>query len=154
MGAAQVDAVRQIAADAVATAGLVLEDVTVSQAGRRRVLRVIVDLPADRLGGVPMEGVAEASKALSTALDASDALGSGPYTLEVTSPGAERPLTERRHWSRARGRLVTVTLTDSNTLDGRLREVDEAGLTLDGATLLPWEAVQRGRVRLDFSGGG
>src|SRR5512144_2766676 len=103
-----VDGVRALAAPAVASAGLVLENVTITPAGRRRVLRVVVDLPEDAVGGVPMEAVAHASQALSEALDASDVMGGAPYVLEVSSPGADRPLTERRHWLRARGRLVHV----------------------------------------------
>lgn len=154
MAAAQSDAVRQIAADAAGAAGLVLEDVTISQAGRRRVVRVVVDLPEDRTGGVPMEAVAQASQALSAALDdRDDVLGGAPYVLEVSSPGAERPLTERRHWSRARGRLVAVHLSDGRSVEGRLTAADDAGPVLDGGEPLPWATVTGGRVRLDFSGG-
>ncbi len=151
--AAQVDAVRRIAADVAAASGLVLEDVTISSAGRRRVVKVVVDLPEDQVGGVPLDSVTQASQALSTALDTSDALGSMPYTLEVTSPGAERRLTERRHWRRARGRLVVVHLVDGSVVEGRLSGADDSGVTLDGGESWPWESVSRGQVRLDFGGG-
>lgn len=150
MAAAQVDVVRGIAAAAVERSGLVLENVVITPAGRRRVVRVVVDLPADRTGGVPMDDVARASQAISSALDDSDALGSAPYTLEVTSPGAERPLTERRHYARARGRLVILTLADGSAVEGRLTAVDDDGLTLAGGSTLPWDDVVRGRIRLEF----
>jgi ribosome maturation factor RimP len=155
--AAQVDGVRALAREAAASAGLVLEDVAISQAGRRRVVRVVLDLPADRLGGVPLDAVAEASQLLSQALDASPVLGRQPYVLEVTSPGVDRPLTERRHWLRARGRLVAVRLTAGDTVTGRLAGVDDDGIDLDpgpGPLRLSWPQVDRGRVQVDFGGTG
>ena len=151
----QADGVRALAAPLAAAAGLVVEDVTVSPAGRRRVLRVTVDLPDDRTGGVPMEAVTEASQAISAALDGSDVMGGAPYVLEVTSPGTDRPLTERRHWSRARGRLVTALLADGGEASGRLVAVDDAGVTIDGLPdgeqPLAWDEVRKGRVEIEFN---
>jgi ribosome maturation factor RimP len=116
------------------------------------VLRVTVDLPDDRTGGVPMAAVTQASQAISAALDSSDVMGGTPYVLEVSSPGVDRPLTERRHWSRARGRLVTVLLTDGGEATGRLDTVDEAGLTLaGGGAPVPWDQVRKGRVEIEFN---
>jgi ribosome maturation factor RimP len=148
-----VDGVRALAAPAAASAGLVLENVTITPAGRRRVLRVVVDLPEDARGGVPMEAVAQASQALSEALDASDVMGGAPYVLEVSSPGADRPLTERRHWLRARGRLVSATLTDGRTLTGRLVAAGDAGVVLDraDAAAVPWADLAGGRIELEFA---
>ena len=144
------DAVRAVAESAVGSAGMVLEDVTVTPAGRRRVLRVVVDLPDDALGGVPVEKVESAARALSEALDSSDVMGGTPYVLEVTSPGVDRPLTERRHWLRARGRLVTVTLADGGTVAGRLTDAGDDGATVDGR-LLGWDEVRKGRVEVEFN---
>ena len=81
----------------VAEAGFDLEDVLVTPAGKRRQVRVIVD--GD--GGVSLDDVAVVSQRVSAALDDSAAMGSGPYVLEVTSPGVDRPLTQPRHWRRA-----------------------------------------------------
>lgn len=145
-----VDGVRALAESAVAAAGLVVEDVTITPAGRRRVLRIVVDLPDDAVGGVPMESVATASQALSDALDACDVMGGAPYVLEVSSPGADRPLTERRHWLRARGRLVTVTLADGRVLTDRLASADDAGVVL-GTVPVVWADLRSGRVELEFS---
>ena len=96
-----------VLAPVVAATGYDLEDVTVTSAGRRSLVRVIVD--AD--GGVDLDAVAEVSRVVSEALDG-DADGgaafAGPYVLEVSSPGVDRPLTEPRHWRRAIGRLVQV----------------------------------------------
>ena len=145
----QADAVRALAEPLAAGVGLVVEDVTVTPAGRRRILRVTVDLPADRIGGVPMDRVAQASKAFSAALDESDVMGGAPYVLEVTSPGIDRPLVERRHWSRSRGRLVTVSLASGGEVTGRLYDVDDAGIGLDNGRLA-WADVRKGRVEVEF----
>ena len=96
----------------VAAAGLDLESVRVTVAGKRRLLRVIVD--SDH--GVSLDAAADVSREISVLLDASNALGDVPYTLEVSSPGVDRPLTEPRHWRRARGRLVRVKVA------GRVRK--------------------------------
>lgn len=158
MGASsQAEGVRALAGPAVAGAGLVLEDLQITPAGRRRVLRVTVDLPADAVGGVPLDAVAQASQALSAALDASDVMGGAPYVLEVSSPGADRPLTEPRHWSRARGRLVRARLRPGEGSaehpaehEGRLAEVDDDGIGFADGSRFGWAAVAGGRVVLEF----
>ena len=88
----------------VRAAGLDLESVRVGRAGRRRLLRVVVD--AD--GGVDLDNIALVSREASARLDDTGAMGEAPYTLEVSSPGVDRPLTQPRHWRRAVGRLVRV----------------------------------------------
>ena len=147
---ATVDAVRGLAVEAAGAAGLVLEDVAVQSAGRRRIVRVVVDLPDDAVGGVPMDSVATVSQLLSQRLDDSDAMGGAPYVLEVTSPGVDRPLTERRHWLRARGRLVRVTLRDGGVQAGRLTEVGDEGVVVGDRTVV-WADVARGRVEVEFT---
>ena len=92
----------------VSAAGVELESVRISRAGSRRVLRVVVD--AD--DGVDMDAIARVSRAVAAEIDGQDAMGPGGYTLEVSSPGVDRPLTEERHWRRARGRLVRVNVKD------------------------------------------
>jgi len=124
--------------------------VTVTPAGRRRVLRVVVDLPDDATGGVPMEAVAAASQALSSALDTSSVMGGAPYVLEVSSPGIDRPLTEPRHWRRSIGRLVRTTLPDGRELAGRLIEVDDDGVLIE-ATRVGWDELGKGRIEVEFS---
>ncbi|MGW1057709.1 ribosome maturation factor RimP [Micromonospora rubida] len=100
---------RAVIEPVVNEAGYDLEDVTVSPAGRRHVVRVIVD--AD--GGISLDAVADVSRAVSAALDAAEEAGgdilAGEYQLEVSSPGVDRPLTLPRHWRRNVGRLVKVT---------------------------------------------
>lgn len=94
-----------------------VEDVTVSRAGSRSVVKIVVDRDA----GFELDVLAAISRQISEVLDAATEFGDSPYTLEVTTPGIDRPLTEPRHWRRARGRAVTVTLGDE-TVDGRVGE--------------------------------
>jgi ribosome maturation factor RimP len=94
-----------IVAEAVAGAGFDLDALDVQQAGRRKLVKVVVDSD----DGVGLDEVAEISRTVSAVLDQNDHLIAGAYTLEVTSPGVDRPLTKPRHWRRSRYRLVRVT---------------------------------------------
>src|SRR3954453_12073524 len=115
---------------AVDGAGYDLEELVVTPAGRRSVVRVVVD----RDQGVTLDDIAEISRAVSEALDQEDeGMGRAPYVLEVTSPGVDRPLTDHRHWRRNLGRLVTVAVGPAGSADqvtGRITAVDDAGVTL------------------------
>lgn len=145
-------AVRGVVEPVVTAAGLVLEDVHVSAAGRRSVVRVVVDL-ADGIGGIDADTLGAVSRDISAALDRTDPV-KGAYTLEVSSPGTGRPLTELRHFRRARTRLVRLTLHDGSTVHGRLTEVDGETLVVetDGgqARLAPAE-VLRGAVEVELA---
>jgi ribosome maturation factor RimP len=110
---------------------LELEAVEVIPAGKRQLLRVVVDGDGATGTGPQLDDLAEASKALSAALDSSDAVGSTAYTLEVTTRGIGRPLERPVHWRRNRGRLVTVTTSDGATVTGRILESDEQSAQLD-----------------------
>ncbi len=130
--------------------GLDLEAVDLSRAGKRSVLRVAVD----KDGGVDMDDIAAATSEVSRALDDADAMGNGPYTLEVSSPGVERPLTLPRHWRRNIGRLVKVTLGDGSELTGRIVETDDtgAGLEVGGAVRrVSFSEVAKARVQIEFT---
>lgn len=133
----------------VEAAGYDLEDLTVSRAGRRDVLRVVVD----RDGGVDLDAVAEVSRQISKQLDEHDGeFDSPPYTLEVTSPGVDRPLTQPRHWRRNVGRLVTVTAGGTG-LTARIAAADESGVRLktdDGPRDWQYPQLGPGRVKVEF----
>lgn len=137
----------------VAESGLVLEDVQVTTVGRRRLVRVVVDLPEDEVGSVDLDRVADVSRVVSERLDESDALGAGPYALEVTTPGVDRPLTERRHFRRARTRLVRLQRHHGPEVLGRLVDVDGDGpvLDVDGTRQhVAWDEVRTGSVQVEF----
>jgi ribosome maturation factor RimP len=148
----------------VTGAGYDLEELTVTPAGRRSVVRVVVD----RDSGVTLDDVAEVSRVVSEELDnRDDGMGRTPYVLEVTSPGVDRPLTEPRHWRRNTGRLVTVAVGpagSTETITGRIIEVHDAGVELaveaagkPGAKKRPptprsvaWRELGAGRVQVEF----
>jgi ribosome maturation factor RimP len=148
----------------VGAAGYDLEELVVTPAGRRSVVRVVVD----REGGVTLDDIAEISRTVSEVLDANDdGMGRTPYVLEVSSPGVDRPLTEPRHWRRNTGRLVTVAVGPAGLtteVTGRVTAVDDAGVTLaveaqgkPGAKKrpptprqVPWAELGNGRVQVEF----
>ncbi|HEU5005971.1 MAG TPA: ribosome maturation factor RimP [Jatrophihabitantaceae bacterium] len=140
----------------VEATGYELEDVSVTSAGRRSLVRVSVD--TDGPGpGIDLDGIAVVSRAVSDALDAAgaawDAAFAGPYVLEVSSPGVDRPLTEPRHWRRATGRLVQVPVGE-RAVTGRVRAVTESGVVLDVAGTeheYGWTELGRGKVQVEFS---
>ncbi len=128
----------------VRAAGYDLEDVGLSRAGRRHLVRVLVD--AD--GGINLDGVAVVSRAISDALDAAEESGdevlAGEYQLEVSSPGVDRPLTLPRHWRRNVGRLVAV-----NGLTGRVSAADDEGIVLDDREIR-YADLGPGKVQIEF----
>jgi ribosome maturation factor RimP len=127
-----------------------LADVGRTAAGKRRMLRVAVDQD----GGVTLDDIADATREVSRVLDDSDVMGQQPYTLEVTSPGTDRPLVLPRHWRRNRGRLVTVSLGDGTSLTGRITDNDDERATLDvDGTVhdVPLADVSRAKVQLEFN---
>ena len=85
-------------------------------------------------------------------LDETDVLGGAPYVLEVSSPGVDRPLTEPRHWRRARTRLVSVPVGE-NTVTGRVVDVNDDGVTLDVDSeqrVVSWAELGTGRMQVEF----
>jgi len=151
----------------VGAAGYDLEDLVVTPAGRRSVVRVVVD----RDEGVTLDDIAEVSRAVSDVLDANDDGMGVPYVLEVTSPGIDRPLTEPRHWRRNLGRLVAVGVGPQGAVEqvtGRIDAVDGDGVTLAVETKgkpgakkrppqlrqVPWAQLGAGRVQVEFGRAG
>jgi ribosome maturation factor RimP len=136
--------------DRLSALGLDLEAVELTPAGKRRVLRVAVDQD----GGVSLDDIADATRAVSGVLDDTDLMGETAYTLEVTSRGVDRPLTEPRHWRRNRDRLVKVSLLDGTQLTGRVTDSDDAGVTLDVAgspRRLGYDEVGKALVQIEFN---
>jgi ribosome maturation factor RimP len=110
----------------VAAAGFELDALDVHRTGRRQTVRLVVDSDA----GVGLDDIAALSRAASAALDAHEHLVGGSYTLEVTSPGVDRPLTAPRHWRRAHLRLVRVRPHDGEPFEGRVGDAGEDGVVL------------------------
>lgn len=143
---------RGLVAAVVDRAGLDLEDLIVSRAGRRTVVRVVVDCD----GGVSHQELSEVAHDISVRLDQAEAAGdqisADAYTLEVSSPGVDRPLTEPHHWRRNIGRLVTVRL-DNRVTTARIVDVSERGITLSNGERyenVPFARLGPGRVQVEF----
>ncbi|MFI9240894.1 ribosome maturation factor RimP [Streptomyces cinnamoneus] len=156
MSTTQSERLRELLAPLVSARELELEEVEVTPAGKRRVLRIVVDSDA----GVQLDTCAELSRDVSDMLDETDAMGGAPYVLEVTSPGADRPLTQHRHYVRATGRLIKAQLTDGGELVARIMAVDEDGLDLEvpgvkgrkpTARRLAFAEIAKARVEIEFN---
>lgn len=145
-------AVEAVVGPVLEQCGCELDRLEIVKAGKRSVVRIFVDGDGSDGRGLNLDEIADATRAVSTALDESNAPGSAPYTLEVSSRGANRPLTEERHFRRNRDRLVVVT-TDSESLTGRIVGVDKGQLTLemDGTQrCLPLAEVRKAVVQVEL----
>lgn len=141
---------RTVVEPLVEQAGFDLDDLVVTPAGKRRLVRVVLD--AD--GGVTLDQCAEVSREVSRALDDADAMGDQPYTLEVSSRGVSRPLTLPRHWRRSVDRLVAVSLRDGGTVRGRVTESDDESATLDvdgGRRTVLYDEVAKAVVQVEMN---
>ena len=156
MSTTQSERLRDLLEPLVSSQGLDLEEIAVDAVGRKRVLRVVVDSDT----GADLDRIADVSRALSAKLDETDAMGSEEYTLEVGTPGAERLLTEHRHYTRATGRLVRFQLAEGGELVARIIEADDEGLDLEvpgvkgrkaTARRLAFGDITRARVQVEFN---
>jgi ribosome maturation factor RimP len=155
---------RALLEPAVQANRLYLEDVSIIP-GSHRVVHVVVDLPQEESGGVNLDVISDISKVLSDVLDNDPNDDGRPYDLEVSSPGVGRPLTEPRHWYRARGRMVKVNVIQGENVTGRVQSVDDSGVTLvpeiavkkgmkpkQGEPVkLPFDRIRNGKVEIEFS---
>lgn len=139
--------------------------VVVTPAGKRRVARITVERPvADAVGDTPVEPltldeIADATRRVSDALDSSDVMGSQPYTLEVSTPGTDRPLTEPMHFRRTVGRLVELTLP-GGSVTGRVLATTADGVDLHVAGTkrqaprtehVPFADITKGVAQVEFT---
>ncbi|WP_030298322.1 ribosome maturation factor RimP [Streptomyces katrae] len=156
MSTTQSDRLRGLLEPLVAAKGLDLEDIEMSKAGKRRMLRIIVD--SDE--GVELDACAELSREVSDKLDESDVMGEDEYVLEVSSPGADRPLTEHRHYVRAIGRLVKFQQVEGEELIARILDVDDEGMDLEvpgvkgrkaTARRIAFTDIAKARVEIEFN---
>lgn len=133
---------------ALTSLGFYLEDLYITSAGRRSLLTVIVD--TDR--HLSLDEVTVATKAISEIIENIPALGSTPFTLEVTSPGIDRPLTKPRHWRKNIDRLVKVITIDGNQILGRIKSASEDSATVDEQNI-KYLDVKRATLEVEFKSG-
>ncbi|MFJ9869172.1 ribosome maturation factor RimP [Streptomyces sp. NPDC101165] len=156
MSTTQSERLRELLEPLVTSQGLDLEEIAVDSVGRKRVLRVVVDSDT----GADLDAIADVSRALSAKLDETNAMGDAAYDLEVGTPGAERLLTEYRHYVRATDRLVKFQLAEGDELIARILQADEDGLDVEvpgvkgrKATTrrLGFPEIAKARVQVEFN---
>ena len=107
-------AITELLTPAVENAGFFLEEVLISNPGNHRILTCVVDGP-DALN---LDEVTVVSRLISELLDETTLID-GAFTLEVTSPGVDRLLTQRRHWEKNLTRVIAMVMSDESALTAR-----------------------------------
>lgn len=149
------DGIARLVEPLLTGAGLELESVEIQPAGRRSVVRIFLDGDGADGRGPGVDEIASATRDISDALDAAPETGDAAYTLEVSSRGVTRPLTEPKHWRRNRGRLVKVTTIDDDgePTVGRITGSDDeqVSLDVDGQTrTIAYDTVAKAVVQVEF----
>ena len=130
---------------ALSDLGFYLEDITITSAGRRSMLTVIVDGDTH----LSLDQVTVATKAISEIVENIQSLGQSPFTLEVTSPGLDRPLTKPRHWRKNIDRLVKIVLLDGKEIKGRVKDATEVSATVDEQAV-KFSDIKRATLEIEF----
>ena len=136
---------------AVTRAGFVLEEVTVTPVGKRRLVAVVVDCE-DR--NPSLDEVTVVSKEVSAILDNYTQMGEMPFTLEVTTPGIDRPLTLGRHWKKNIGRLVKITPKTGEKYIGRIASVKDNAVTIEikgKEREISFAEISRAQIEVEFN---
>jgi len=136
---------------AVTRAGFVLEEVTVTPVGKRRLVAVVVDCE-DR--NPSLDEVTVVSKEVSAILDNYTQMGETPFTLEVTTPGIDRPLTLGRHWKKNIGRLVKITPKTGEKYIGRIASVKDNAVTIEikgKESEISFAEISRAQIEVEFN---
>ena len=136
---------------AVTQAGFVLEEVTVTPVGKRRLVAVVVDCE-DR--NPSLDEVTVVSKEVSAILDNYTQMGEMPFTLEVTTPGIDRPLTLGRHWKKNIGRLVKITPKTGEKYIGRIASVKDNAVTIEikgKESGISFAEISRAQIEVEFN---
>ena len=130
---------------ALSALGFYLEDVTITSAGRRSMLTIIVDGDTH----LSLDQVTSATKAIGEIVESIQSLGETPFTLEVTSPGLDRPLTKTRHWRKNIDRLVKIVLLDGKEIKGRIKAASENSATVDESEI-NFSDIKRASLEVEF----
>lgn len=130
---------------AIESLGFYLEDINITSAGKRSMLTVIVDGDTH----LSLDQVTVATKAISEIVENLPTLGNNPFTLEVTSPGLDRPLTKPRHWRKNQDRLIKVVLLDGKEVKGRIKKSTETSVTVDDQ-VINFADIKRATLEVEF----
>lgn len=142
------DSIIELIEPAVSREGFYLEDVAVATPGKSRIVTIIVDGDAS----LTLDQVTIVTKAISELLDTAPFMGDSPFTLEVTSPGVDRPLTLPRHWRKNATRKVRIIATDGREILGRILSADESAVTLtEPESTIAYADIKRAHVEIEFN---
>jgi ribosome maturation factor RimP len=130
---------------AIESLGFYVEDISITSAGRRSMLTVIVDGDTH----LSLDQVTVATKAISEIVENLPTLGNNPFTLEVTSPGLDRPLTKPRHWRKNKDRLIKIVLNDGKEITGRIKDSTEDEVTVDEQKVA-FVDIKRATLEIEF----
>lgn len=148
-------AIRDAITPIILEADLFLEALQISTAGKHRVIRILVDR-LDPQKSLSLDEVTAVTKPISACLDSLSALGENPFTLEVSSPGIDFPLSQPRHWVKNQNRLAAITLTSGEKLTGRITSSDEKSvtITIEGkkvdTRMIEFEDISRANIEVEF----
>jgi ribosome maturation factor RimP len=130
---------------AIESLGFYVEDIAITSAGRRSMLTVIVDGDTH----LSLDQVTVATKAISEIVENLPTLGNNPFTLEVTSPGLDRPLTKPRHWQKNKDRLIKIILNDGRQITGRIKDSTQSAVTVD-EQVINFADIKRATLEIEF----
>lgn len=148
-------AIRDAITPIIAEADLFLEALQISSAGKHRVIRILVDRRDPRIP-LSLDEVTAVTKPISTSLDSLSALGEHPFTLEVSSPGIDFPLSLPRHWVKNQNRLAAITLKTGEKFTGRITSSDETSATIaiEGKKVetrtVAFEEISHANIEIEF----
>lgn len=125
--------------------GNYLEELTITSAGKVKILTVIVDSDSH----LNLDQITAVTKEISEVIETLEELGDSAFTLEVTSPGIDRPLTKPRHWRKNFDRLVKITMTSGQDIQGRIGEATET-VVLVGDQKISFEDIKRAVLEIEF----
>ena len=120
------DQISELVTPAVSDLGFYLEDVHVATPGNHRIVTCIVDGDIS----LNLDQVTSVSRVISELLDEAAFMGETPFTLEVTSPGVDRPLTQPRHFAKNVDRLLKIVKLDGSEVTGRILSNTDQDVTL------------------------
>jgi ribosome maturation factor RimP len=130
---------------AIESLGFYVEDIAITSAGKRSMLTVIVDGNTH----LSLDQVTVATKAISEIVENLPTLGNNPFTLEVTSPGLDRPLTKPRHWQKNKDRLIKIILINDKEITGRIKDSTQSAVTVD-EQVINFADMKRATLEIEF----
>ena len=130
---------------AIESLGFYVEDIAITYAGKRSMLTVIVDGDTH----LSLDQVTVATKAISEIVENLPTLGNNPFTLEVTSPGLDRPLTKPRHWQKNKDRLIKIILINDKEITGRIKDSTQSAVTVD-EQVINFADIKRATLEIEF----